>query len=48
MEAVGKTLDELVESKSKITLVVKIELKESDADLISLSATYSVFNQAAT
>lgn len=36
MEALGKTLDELTESNSKITPVVKIELEESDADLISL------------
>lgn len=48
MEALGKTLEELTDSKSKITLVVRIELKESDADLISLSTTYAVFNQADT
>lgn len=45
MEALGKTLAELTESKSKITLVVKIELKESDADLISLPHTQCLIRQ---
>lgn len=36
MEALGTTLGKLTASKSRITTVVKIKLKESDADLISL------------
>lgn len=48
MEALGTTLGELTASKSKIAIVVKIELKESDADLISLSTTFAVFKQTAS
>lgn len=47
-EALGATLGELTESESKITIVVKIELKEPDADLISLSTTFAVFKQTAS
>lgn len=47
-EALGATLGELTESESKITTVVKIELKEPDADLISLSTTFAVFKQTAS
>lgn len=46
--ALGPTPGELTESKSKMTIVVKIELKEADADLISLSTTFAVFEQTAS